>query len=122
MNGAHELHYIVLRYAPMLLSDDGLNLGLVLFDPREVEDGYCNVSFFSNWQSKVLRFDPEADIEMLEAITQDIERRLTCKETRWEMLHLMEDSFSNMIRVSVRQECRTQDSALEFATLLQQFS
>ena len=118
-----DLEYIVIGYAPNILADEVLNIGLILFDPKESETGYCKASFFPKWQSAVLRLDPGADIRTLETLARDIEQRLSTKQDRWEMLHLIEDFFSNTIRSSNRMRCVTEDDPnMELGRLVKQLT
>jgi hypothetical protein len=123
MSRKQELAYVVLGYAPNTLADEVSNIGLILFDPEELETGYCKISFFPKWQSAVLRLNPKADIRILETLARDIERRLSTKRDRREMLHLIEDSFSNTIRSSNRIQFVTEnDPNLELERLVKQLS
>jgi len=106
-----KLEYFVLQYAPNALTDECINLGLVVLDPSLPETGFCVVRFAENWGKRVQFIDPEADLEILSASVLEFERRLCNPEQRAEMLRIMEDSFSNSIRVSSRKLCFYENAA-----------
>jgi hypothetical protein len=106
----HE--YFLLQYAPNALSERCVNVGLVLWTPAS-PSGFCTARFAPTWRMRVHSLDPRADIEMLAALFEDIERRLGNPDLRQEMLRMIQDSFSNAIRVSEKQRCILQDPNLE---------
>ncbi len=113
----HKFEYFELQYAPNPLSEEAVNIGIILLDPEAPATGFCKARFVPHWLAKVLWVDPEADIQMLEILAQDVERRLSGPESRLEMLNQMENSFSNLVRVSERRECHTQNPVLELDNL-----
>jgi hypothetical protein len=113
MSKAKRLEFFVLRYA---VEDVGsINLGVVLLDST-APAGYCQVRFTRDWQ-RILSFDPDADVEMLEALICEIEENLQSPELRDQMVRTMESSFSNAVRISHREACRTNNPNVELARL-----
>jgi len=110
--------YFFLHYAPNLTHERTIPLGIIFLDPRAWTTGLCIARFFPAWQSQVLRADPAADIDVLEALTREIERSLSVPESRIEMLKMIEDSFSNQLRVSNRHTCKTSTPFLEIESLI----
>jgi hypothetical protein len=94
---------------------------MVVFDPNRLTDGYFGVWFSPSWQARVKSIDTDADIEMLEALFQDIKSRLEAPSQRLEMLTLIQDSFSNTIRVSEKKECTVEESSPDVASIAAQF-
>jgi len=103
-----KLVYFLIRYSPRIAGDE-INIGFVLFEPNDLERGFCKAGFLEGWQTKVSEFDPDADLEMLQALANDISQQLGDPNTRMQMLNLMEDSFSNAVRVSERYHCVATD-------------
>jgi hypothetical protein len=66
----------------------------------------------------VSQCDPDADIEILEALAQEIEGELSRPESGMRMLQLIEDSFSNAIRVSDRLCCDSGNPEQELRRLI----
>jgi hypothetical protein len=66
---------------------------------------------------RVHSLDPHADIEMLAALFEDIERRLGSPDLRQDMLLMIQNSFSNAIRISDKQSCVLQDPNLEIEAI-----
>lgn len=122
MSNERQFHCVVLQYAPNPLDDAVFNIGVILFDPHEFRNGFCDIAYFPNWQSKVAELDPQADIDTLELTIRDIEQRLRNTETRQEMLRQIEDSFSNTIRASPPMTRNTLDPQRELQTLMYELS
>ena len=108
MANQRELVYLLIRYSPRIAGDE-INIGFVLFEPNDLEKGFCKARFLDGWQDRVTVFDPNADLDMLQALANDISARLDTSSTRMEMLNVMEDSFSSTLRISERFQCVTDD-------------
>lgn len=118
MANEQEFEYFILQYAPNLLSENTISIGVVLLDSREPESGLCLARFSPGWQAKVMRTDPKADLEVLEVLAREIEQSLSSRESRIGMIAMMENTFSNTFRVSERCPCRTQNPLLLMEQLL----
>jgi hypothetical protein len=92
-----ELQFFTIRYVPDIVTGDFVNIGVVLFDPS---GGFCGVRFMNDW-GKLQGFDPDVDIQMLEAMSRDIEAEFRSGRGE-EILKTMEDSFSNAVQLSPR--------------------
>lgn len=112
-----QLEYFLLQYAPSLLTDEGVNVGVVLWTPASPSSGFCGTRFAPSWRVRVQSFDPDADIETLAAIFADIERRLQTPDLREQMLTIIQDSFSNMIRASESRKCVCEDPTVEIEAI-----
>jgi Protein of unknown function (DUF3037) len=115
-----RLEFFVLRYAPDTISDEFMNIGIVLLDPTALLTGFCDARFIADWQ-RVESFDEDADIEMLRATASDIEEQLKTPVCREYLLRMMEDSFSNAIQLSPRRECVTEDPSSEIESLAHRY-
>ncbi len=93
--------FFVLRYAPDAVKNEFINVGLVLLPPA----GGAQVRFTKDW-SRVLCLDPDADVEMLQALENDLRNQL--REVNGDhdlILRRIQDSFSNAIQPSDFQAC-----------------
>jgi len=96
-----QCRFFVLRYAPDAVKNEFINVGLVLLPPA----GSAQVRFTRDW-SRVLCLDPEADVEMLQALEADLQNQLReLNGDRDLLLRRIQDSFSNAIQVSDFQAC-----------------
>jgi hypothetical protein len=111
-----QLQFFTIRYTPNILAGEFINIAVVLFDPS---GGFCGARFRSDWQ-KVRDFDPDADVEMLEALGRDIERQFRSGRGG-EILKTMEDSFSNAVQLSPRTVCLISEPGKEIEKLASEY-
>jgi hypothetical protein len=111
-----QCRFFVLRYAPDAVKNEFINVGLVLLPPA----GGAQVRFTRDW-SRVLCIDPDADVEMLQALESDLRSQLReMNGDRDLILRRIQDSFSNAIQPSEFQACLASsavDEADELARL-----
>jgi hypothetical protein len=101
MTDRMQCRFFVLRYAPNAVKNEFINVGLVLLPPA----GSAQVRFTRDW-SRVLCLDPEADIEMLQALENDLRDQLREMNGDHDLiLRRIQDSFSNAIQPSEFQAC-----------------
>ena len=74
----HQCEFFLLRYVPDLVKDEFVNIGLVL---SEAATSFSEVRFTSDW-SRARCLNPDADIEILEAMYSDIRRLLVASGRR----------------------------------------
>jgi Protein of unknown function (DUF3037) len=118
MGEPRQLEFFLLRYVPNVVKEEFVNIGLVLLEPVSREDGnyFADVRFTRSWRG-VRCLDPQADVEMLMALEQDIRGRLADRSDRAALLKMMEDSFSNAIQLAPMRSYVAEDPALEMETL-----
>ncbi|HSK43401.1 MAG TPA: DUF3037 domain-containing protein [Candidatus Binatia bacterium] len=93
--------FFVLRYAPDAVKNEFINVGLVLLPPA----GGAQVRFTRDW-SRVRCLDPDADVEMLQAMENDLRNQLREMNGDHDLiLRRIQDSFSNAIQPSEFQAC-----------------
>lgn len=86
-----EYKYFLVQYVPFVTEQTRINIGVGLLGP-----GYVGVRFRPTW-TKVLNFDPEADIEVLAAMEQELRSLLSeSPETTVETLQ----TLSNGLHIS----------------------
>jgi hypothetical protein len=96
-----QCRFFVLRYAPDAVKNEFINVGLVLLPPA----GGAQVRFTRDW-SRVLCLDPDADVEMLQALENDLRNQLREMNGDCDLiLRRIQDSFSNAIQPSEFQAC-----------------
>ena len=95
----NTLRYHILRYAPNLLRDEWVNIGVLLEQAegerravRIVEEGHLG---------RVRRLHPEADLDLLRALPADFSARLSGPQSRVaEEIRKMTDTLSNGVQLS----------------------
>src|SRR4029077_14480321 len=91
-----QCRFFVLRYAPDAVKNEFINVGLVLLPPGDS----AQVRFTRDW-ARVLCLDPEADMEMLQALEGDLREQLReMNGDRDLILRRIQDSFSNAVQSS----------------------
>jgi hypothetical protein len=110
MNGEKlPCRFFLLRYAPDSVKNEFVNVGLVLLPPG----GAAEVRFTHDW-SRVRCLDPQADIELLEALEADLREKL--REMNGDqnfILGRIQDSFSNALQPSEFQGCLAESPTAE---------
>jgi hypothetical protein len=104
-----QCRFFVLRYAPDAVKNEFVNVGLVVMPPA----GGAEVRFTRDW-SRVLCLDPEADIEVLQALEADLRDKL--REMNGDhdfILRRIHDSFSNAVQPTEFQACLADSPAAE---------
>lgn len=104
-----QCRFFVLRYAPDAVKNEFVNVGLVLLPPA----GVAQVRFTRDW-SRVLCLDPEADVEVLQALEADLRDKL--REMNGDhdfILRRIQDSFSNAIQPTEFQACLAESPTAE---------
>lgn len=112
-----QLEYFVLRYVPNVLKDQSVNIGLAIFSLGKEDFG--DVRFLNSWDS-VLRVDPQADIEYLNAFARDMQGRFRDRQERDELVRLIKYSFSSTIQASASQFCTAEDGPTAVEVLSRQ--
>lgn len=93
-----------------------INIGVLVVEKMEGLILFADARFNCD-QTRILAFDPQADVEMLQAISKDIQGKLSDEQEREFLVHMMEDSFSNSIQFSDRKTLQTTDPAAEVERL-----
>jgi hypothetical protein len=104
-----QCRFFVLRYAPDAVKNEFVNFGLVLLPPA----GSAQVRFTHDW-SRVLCLDPDADVEVLQSLENDLRDKL--REMNGDhdfILRRIQDSFSNAVQPTAFQACLAESPAVE---------
>jgi hypothetical protein len=110
-----QCEFFLLRYVPDAVKGEFINIGVVLLGPSGIE-----MRFSGDW-SRVRCLDPDADLEMLQAVENELRSELAQGESRERMLHKLQDSFSTSIRLSPVTGCLTESPQAEADLLAQHY-
>jgi len=104
-----QCRFFLLRYAPDAVKNEFVNVGLVLLP----EAGGAELRFTRDW-SRVRCLDPQADVELLEAIEADLrEKLLEMNGDRDFILRKIQDQFSNALQPSEYKACLAESPTAE---------
>lgn len=98
-----KIEYFAFSYFPDAITERHYNLALLIIDASDSETWNAVVRVNRNTE-ELKRIDPDADTKMLNALIRDMERQFLNRETGEQFLQQMMQSFSNIIRISVKQE------------------
>jgi hypothetical protein len=111
-----QLEFFLLRYVPDAVKDEFVNVGVVMVEAGTNGAGFADVRFTRDWR-RVRCLDPQADVEMLEALEREIRGQLATTHDRQVLLRRLEDSFSNVIQLSPAKGCLAEDPIAEIEAM-----
>ena len=111
-----QLEFFLLRYVPDAVKEEFVNFGLAMIETPGTEGGFAEVRFARDWR-RLLCLDPQADLEVLQAVANDILKRVVEVRNCEEVMKGLNDSFSNVIQVSEVRGCLTDDPVKEIEEL-----
>jgi hypothetical protein len=111
-----QLEFFVLRYMPDAVKEEFVNIGLVMFEPVANGNGFADVRFRRDWR-RVWCLDPDADVEMLQALERDIRKQILNTHDREMLVRKLQDSFSNTIQVTAMKGCEAEEPQAEIEAL-----
>ncbi len=119
--------FSLIRYVPDVVKGEFVNIGVVL---RQVEketaggEAVAAVRFTRDW-SRVRCMDPEADVELLESLEEEIGERLRAgvevRVNAKPMLETLEDSLSNSVQLTEMRGTLAESLAAEMELLLRMY-
>ncbi len=104
MSERRECEFFLVRYVPDPVRDEFVHVGVILRgagsgSTRPAGGGQqVALRFTSDWR-RVRCLDPDADTEMLEGLESELRRRFA-GEPDGNLMHVLEDSFSNCVQVT----------------------
>lgn len=116
MADKRQLEFFLLRYVPDAVKDEFVNIGVVMIEAGTNGGAFADVRFTRDWR-RVRCLDPQADVEMLEAMEREIRGQLGEARERGVLLRRLADSFSNVIQVSPTKGCLAEEPAKEMEML-----
>jgi hypothetical protein len=126
-----QCEFYLLRYVPDVVKDEFVNLGVVLLETSDGDSAFTDVRFTRDWR-RVRCLDPEADVELLESFEGELRRLLQSRaheainyrpamSRRDWLLHLIEDSFSNVLQLTPGKAVLTESPPEELGKLVQMY-
>ena len=117
MTERQQCDFSLIRYVPDPVKNEFVNIG-VLLRPHAGGAQAAQVRFTRDW-SRVRCADPDADIEMLEAMEAEMRRRLpeTIPDTK-PLLETMDDSFSHLLQLTEPKACLAENLAVQMDELM----
>jgi hypothetical protein len=109
--------FFLLRYVPDAVKDEFVNIGVLLREAARPDEAV--VRFTRDW-SRVRCIDPDADTAMLEAMEAEIALRLRTSATDPKpLMTVLEDTFSNSIRITEARATLAESVPAELEQLMQ---
>jgi len=109
-----KLEFFLLRYVPDAVKGEFVNFGLVMIESPKA--GFADVRLTRDWR-RVLCLDPQADVEMLQALEKDIRRQVVEVRDCESVMRWLNDSFSNLVQLSESKGCLTEDPVKEIEVM-----
>jgi hypothetical protein len=106
-----NLEIFLLRYVVHAIQQISIPVGIIVREPN-VKGGFADVRFTQDWR-RVRYLDPDADLEMISALEQEIRLQLASIEDQAVLLQRFEDSFSSVVQFAPAGGCRAEDPADE---------
>src|SRR4051794_14784956 len=106
-----QLEFFLLRYVPDAVKEEFVNIGLVMVEAG-ANGGFADVRFAKDWR-RLRCLDPDADLEILESLGNEIRKQLPVTTDRDALFRKLQDSFSNLIQISALKACLSEDPALD---------
>lgn len=115
-----QLEFFLLRYVPHAVRQEFVNIGVLMIEQGANGAVLADVRFAKDWR-RVRCLDPQADVEVIEALLREIRKEVGEIRDRTMLLRRMEDSFSNVIQLSGPMELMAEAPALEMETIASMF-
>lgn len=113
-----ECSFMLVRYVPDLVRDEGLNIGIFLHSP---EEEYLDCLFTDDFR-RVKRFHEQADVDLLRELQQHFEQEIKEHENDLaSYLRAIEESYSNLIQVTPPRTCLLHDPQEEIQELFSRY-
>src|SRR5690242_8552405 len=94
-----QLEFFLLRYVPDAVKGEFVNFGVMAFENGPEGSQLIDVRITKDW-GRVENLDPEADLDVLEALGKELRTGIGQKSNQIALLKRMEDSFSGLVQVS----------------------
>lgn len=111
-----QFEFFLLRYVPHAVRQEFVNIGVLMVEAGASGSVFTDVRFAKDWR-RVQRLDPQADVEVIEALLREIRAEVGEIKDPGMLLRRMEDSFSNVIQLSAPMQVMTATPAAEIETL-----
>ena len=99
-NERHQCEFFLLRYVPDPVRNEFVHIGVLLREAGANGGmGRLALKFTADWR-RVRCLDPDADTGMLEGLESELRRRFAA-EPEGNLMHVLEDSFSNCVQMTL---------------------
>ncbi len=115
-----QVEFFLLRYVPHAVRQEFVNIGVLMVEPGENGAVLADVRFAKDWR-RVRCMDPQADVDVIEALLKEIRGEVGQVRDRAMLLRRMEDSFSGVIQLSGPMEVMTLAPAAEMEAMASMF-
>ncbi len=114
-----ECEFFLVQYVPDPVKNEFVNIGVLLRAAGGTGGGGSALRFTRNW-SRVRCVDPDADVSMLEALEGEIRQRIEERPGVGlrPLLSVLEDSFSNQVRLTAAKGCLAENLVTETEQLM----
>jgi Protein of unknown function (DUF3037) len=120
MADKRQLEFFLLRYVPHAVRQEFVNIGVLMVEGGANGSVLADVRFAKDWR-RVRCLDPQADVEVLEALLLEIRAEVGDIRDRAMLMKRMEDSFSNVIQLSAPMAVVTAMPEVEIETMASMF-
>jgi Protein of unknown function (DUF3037) len=120
MAEGRQLEFFLLRYVPHAVRQEFVNIGVLMVEAGANGAVFTDVRFAKDWR-RVRSLDPQADVDVIEALLKEIRAEVGEIRDRAMLLKRMEDSFSNVIQLSAPMQIVAANPAEEIETLASMF-
>jgi len=94
-----KLEFFLLRYVPDAVKGEFVNFGLIAVGEGSNGAELLDVRFTKD-RSRILCLDPQADLDVLDALQREIRGEMGQTRDRAALMRRMEDSFSGIVQLS----------------------
>src|SRR5208283_174352 len=115
-----QVEFFLLRYVPHAVRQEFVNIGVLMVEGGANGAVFADVRLAKDWR-RVRCLDPQADVDVLEALLREIRAEVGEIRDRAMLLKRMEDSFSNLIQLSAPMTVVTETPAEEIETVASMF-
>jgi len=119
MAALKQCEFFLLRYVPDALTEEFANIAVVLIAANNGDDAFAGVRFTRDWR-RTLCLDPNADVQLLAAMEDDLRAQLR-RTDRDTILGKLQDYCSNGIQFTSAKACLTADPAQELESLARMY-
>jgi hypothetical protein len=116
MSDLKQLEFFLLRYVPDAVKGERVNIGVVLMESVTGNAVFAKARFIIDWK-RVLRLFPDADVEGLKSLGQEMTAQLTEPRERELLLKWLRDSASGAIQISGPKGCLADNPEKEIELL-----
>ncbi|HVN20767.1 MAG TPA: DUF3037 domain-containing protein [Dongiaceae bacterium] len=104
-----QFDYFFLSYVPNVTQLDSVCMAVVVLDSETGGESFGRMKTVEGWRIKVKQLDPNVDISFLQGILQHVGQQISDSHSLPAMIDLIENSFSNSLRASMRKKCEGED-------------